>query len=79
MLAGLDGLAATRAIRALPGRAGEVPVIGISGRNEAGGEDAARAAGMNFFFVKPVSPGKLAQALASLSSVRVRGESGEPR
>jgi CheY-like chemotaxis protein len=45
---------------------GQVPVIGISGRNEAGGEDAARTAGMNFFFVKPVSPGKLARALASI-------------
>ena len=67
VLAGLDGLAATRAIRALPGKNGQVPVIGISGRNEAGGEEAARAAGMNFFFAKPVSPGKLAQALAAVS------------
>jgi len=66
VLAGLDGLAATRAIRALPGKAGQVPVIGISGRNEAGGEEAARAAGMNFFFAKPVSPGRLAQALATI-------------
>jgi CheY-like chemotaxis protein len=43
-----------------------VPVIGISGRTESGVEDTARAAGMNFYFTKPVSPGKLAQALASL-------------
>ena len=41
-------------------------MIGISGRNEAGGEQAARAAGMNYFFTKPVSPGKLAQALTSI-------------
>ena len=66
VLAGLDGLAATRAIRALPGKAGQVPVIGISGRNEAEAEAAARAAGMNYFFAKPVSPGKLAQALAAI-------------
>ncbi len=66
VLAGLDGLAATRAIRALPGKAGQVPVIGISGRNEADAEAAARAAGMNYFFAKPVSPGKLAQALAAI-------------
>jgi len=67
-LAGLDGIAATRRIRALPGKAGQVPVIGISGRTESGGEAAARAAGMNFYFVKPVSPSRLAQALATLSS-----------
>ena len=63
-LAGLDGLEATRRIRALPGKPGEVPVIGISGRTERGDEEAARAAGMNFYFTKPVSPGKLAQALS---------------
>jgi CheY-like chemotaxis protein/nitrogen-specific signal transduction histidine kinase len=66
-LAGLDGLAATRRIRALPGKAGQVPVIGISGRTEFGDEAAARAAGMNYYFTKPVGPGKLAQALAALA------------
>ncbi|MFN3655786.1 MAG: ATP-binding protein [Pseudolabrys sp.] len=66
MLAGLDGVEATRRIRALPGRAGQMPVIGISGRTEHGDEEAARAAGMNFYFTKPVSPGKLAQALTEL-------------
>ncbi|MEI9803630.1 MAG: ATP-binding protein [Pseudolabrys sp.] len=66
-LSGLDGLEATRRIRALPGKAGQVPVIGISGRSESGSEDIARAAGMNFYFTKPISPGKLAQALASIA------------
>jgi CheY-like chemotaxis protein/nitrogen-specific signal transduction histidine kinase len=62
-LSGLDGIEATRRIRALLGKAGQVPVIGISGRTEAGDEAAALAAGMNFFFTKPVGPGKLAAAL----------------
>jgi CheY-like chemotaxis protein len=66
-LSGLDGLEATRSIRALPGEAGQVTVIGISGRGEAAHQTAALAAGMNFYFVKPVSPGKLAQALASVA------------
>ena len=66
-LAGLDGIEATRRIRALQGRAGTVPVIGISGRTEAGNEQAALAAGMNFYFAKPVSPSRLAQVLATLS------------
>ncbi len=65
-LSGLDGIAATKVIRALPGERGLVPVIGISGRSEAADEQAARAAGMNFYFIKPVSPSKLAQALASI-------------
>ena len=67
-LPGLDGVEATRRIRTLPGKVGQTPVIGISGHSESGNEHAARAAGMNFYFVKPVSPAKLAQALASLSA-----------
>jgi CheY-like chemotaxis protein/nitrogen-specific signal transduction histidine kinase len=66
-LLGLDGVEATRRIRALPGKVGQVPVIGISGHGESGDEQAARASGMNFYFVKPVSPGKLAQMLTSLT------------
>jgi CheY-like chemotaxis protein len=62
----LDGIEATRRIRAMPGANGSIPVIGISGRTEAGDEAAARAAGMNFYFTKPVSPGRLAQALSTL-------------
>jgi CheY-like chemotaxis protein/nitrogen-specific signal transduction histidine kinase len=75
-LPGLDGVAATRAIRALPGKAGEVPVIGISGRRDSGDEQAALAVGMNFYFAKPISPGKLAKALNSITT-RPR-ESGDP-
>ncbi len=67
-LGGLDGLAATKAIRALAGAAARVPVIGISGRGEVADEAAARAAGMDFYFVKPVSPAILARALATISA-----------
>jgi two-component system, sensor histidine kinase len=67
-LPGFDGVEATRRIRALPGAAGKVPVIGISGHSERGDEPAARAAGMNLYFVKPVSPGKLAKALANFTN-----------
>jgi len=62
----LDGLEASRRIRKLPGAAGRIPIIGISGRTEAGDETAALLAGMNFYFIKPLSPAKLAQALAAL-------------
>src|SRR5262245_23131539 len=66
-LGGTSGIEAARRIRGLPGMAGRTPIIGISGRGESGDEAAARAVGMNFYFVKPVSPRKLAQALAECS------------
>ena len=47
-LPGIDGLEATRRIRAIAGLPEQTPIIGISGRSEAGDEQAARAAGMNF-------------------------------
>ena len=65
-LAGIDGMAATRRIRALPGNAGRVPVIGISGKADGSDGAAARAAGMTLYFAKPVSPAALAKALAGL-------------
>ncbi len=64
-LSGMDGLEATRRIRALPGPSGRVPVIGISGRSEPGAADAAIAAGMNAYLTKPVSPRDLAAALGN--------------
>ena len=68
-LAGLDGIEATRRIRALPGKVSQVPVVGISGRTGSGDEVAARSAGMNFYFIKPVSPRKLAEALAAVTAL----------
>jgi CheY-like chemotaxis protein len=68
VLLGLDGLEATRRIRALPDDAGRVPVIGISGRARSDDEQAAREAGMNAYLVKPVSPSKLVDVLSTLSS-----------
>jgi CheY-like chemotaxis protein len=62
----MDGLAATRAIRALRGQAANVPIIGISGHSGTRDEENALAAGMNAFLAKPVSPAALAQAVAKL-------------
>ena len=66
-LSGLNGIEATKLIRALPGRVGQTPVIGISGHSQTGDEEIARRAGMSFYFVKPVSPRKLAEAFAVVS------------
>jgi len=64
-LPGIDGLEATRRIRALAGSAGGTPVIGITGRTEADDETAARGAGMNFYLRKPVSPSTLSDAIGA--------------
>jgi CheY-like chemotaxis protein len=63
-LTGIDGLEATRRIRALAGTAAQTPIIGISGRSEPGDDAAARSAGMNAYLRKPLSPKALSDALA---------------
>jgi CheY-like chemotaxis protein len=67
-LPGIDGLEAARRIRALPGAAGRTPVVGISGASEARDEEAARAAGMDFYLRKPVSPSAVSEAIAAVVS-----------
>jgi CheY-like chemotaxis protein len=66
-LPGLDGMEATRRIRALPGKARTIPVIGVSGHSETDDANAARIAGMDDYLTKPVSPATLAQAIAAVA------------
>jgi two-component system, sensor histidine kinase len=65
-LPGIDGLEATRRIRALAGAAGRTPIVGISGRTGAGDEAAARAAGMDAYLRKPISPSALSDTLMAV-------------
>jgi two-component system, sensor histidine kinase len=65
ILPGVDGIEATRRIRALDGAAARTPVIGISGRAAPGDEASARAAGMDAYVMKPVSPSRLAAVIAA--------------
>jgi two-component system, sensor histidine kinase len=67
----VDGYEATRRIRALPGDAGRVAVIGVAGEetDPAAQAAAAAASGMDACLVKPLSQRMLADALA-----RVTGE-----
>jgi CheY-like chemotaxis protein/nitrogen-specific signal transduction histidine kinase len=66
-LPGIDGIEATRRIRALSGDAGRVAIVGISGRATATDETAGRAAGMNGYLTKPLSPSALNAALEGLT------------
>lgn len=65
-LPGIDGLEATRRIRALAGPANATPIVGISGRAGPGDEQAVRSAGMNYYLHKPLSPSALGEAIAAV-------------
>jgi CheY-like chemotaxis protein len=65
ILPDVDGIEATRRIRALAGDAARTPIVGISGRAAPGDEAAARAAGMDAYVMKPVSPSRLAEVIAA--------------
>ena len=64
----MDGVTATRAIRALPGQIGGVPIIALTANADP--EDAVEylAAGMNGVVEKPMKPEQLRQALNSALS-----------
>ena len=63
----LDGVAATRAIRALPDVArSTVPIVAMTADAFAETRDRCMVAGMNDFLTKPVSPQKLATLLRQL-------------
>jgi CheY-like chemotaxis protein/nitrogen-specific signal transduction histidine kinase len=70
VLGGADGIEAAHRIRRLRGKAGHIPIIGISGRGEPADETAARAAGMNAYLRKPASPALISETLAAVMRVR---------
>ena len=61
-----DGEAGGVDVRALADAASRTPIVGISGRTEIGDEQAARAAGMDFYLHKPVSPSALSESIAAV-------------
>jgi signal transduction histidine kinase/CheY-like chemotaxis protein len=74
----VDGLEATRRLRALSGPAGRLPVIAVTAQ---GGEDVrtlAEAAGMDAFLVKPVSAADLTAVITRALANRARRAGGTP-
>jgi CheY-like chemotaxis protein/signal transduction histidine kinase len=59
----MDGVAATRAIRALPGRAGRTPIIALTANADPEDARTYLAAGMNGVVEKPIKPELLLAAL----------------
>jgi PAS domain S-box-containing protein len=59
----MDGLAAARAIRALPGAAGRVPIVALTANAFQSHADECRAAGMNDFLSKPYRKAALLDAI----------------
>jgi signal transduction histidine kinase/DNA-binding response OmpR family regulator len=64
----MDGAAATRAIRALPGPAAKVPIIAMTAHAMTGAREEYLAAGMDDYVSKPIQPATLLAKLADVAA-----------
>jgi CheY-like chemotaxis protein len=76
----MDGLDATRAIRAMDGSAGRTPIIALTANVQPEQALRCREAGMDGHVGKPIQISELLGALAKASACRLEGlaDSGEP-
>jgi signal transduction histidine kinase/DNA-binding response OmpR family regulator/HPt (histidine-containing phosphotransfer) domain-containing protein len=63
----LDGIGATRQIRALPGPRAAIPIIAMTAHAMAGAREEYIAAGMNDYVSKPVQPSLLLSKLSAIA------------
>ena len=68
----MDGVTATRAIRALKGPAADVPIIGLTANVMVHQRAEYRAAGMNGVVAKPISPAALLSEISRIIEGDVR-------
>jgi signal transduction histidine kinase/DNA-binding response OmpR family regulator len=73
----MDGVRATRRIRALPSPAGAVPIIALTADAISGAEERYRDAGMDAYLSKPLSPDSLVATLMAVVG-RGRKQQGGP-
>ena len=73
MMPGMDGLEATREIRALPGPIARVPVVGLTASNQPEDVASCLAVGMNAVMSKPIAAAKLLVAIGdALTAAQVQ-------
>jgi CheY-like chemotaxis protein len=75
---GLDGLAASRTIRASGKSWAKVPVVALTAHSDPASLDAARQAGMDGFLVKPVEASLLVESVARLLAAAPLAPRTEP-
>jgi CheY-like chemotaxis protein len=68
----MDGVEATRTIRALAGNVGAVPIVGLTANALPHQWQAYREAGMQGVVAKPLSPAALLTEIAAVLSGRDR-------
>ncbi len=66
MMPEMDGLAATTAIRALPGPQAAIPIIGLTANALQTDERACLSVGMDRFATKPITVGRLAEVIGEV-------------
>jgi signal transduction histidine kinase/AmiR/NasT family two-component response regulator len=69
----VDGLVATRRIRALDGRAAQIPIVAMTANALAADRQLCLDAGMDAFLSKPVEIAELDHALHTLTAARLGG------
>ena len=74
----MDGIAATKAIRAFGGDRASMPIIALTANAMKGDREACLDAGMNDYVVKPIDPAQLAQAINRVCGAETALESAVP-
>lgn len=73
----MDGVEATRRIRALPGAKADIPIVAVTADAFAAAREELLAAGVNDYLAKPVKPEDLKRAIAASLRRRTDGTAAD--